>query len=316
VQVPSGCPGASLSALAKGQPEGLAEGLRQVFAPSVQGGEVGCCYTDPLGCQEEKEAARTAKARRIRMSLRAIALVSGLVGLGLIAPLAADTLLVANKSDHTVDLIDLDTGSSRATLPTGQAPHEIAVSPDGRTAVVANYGDRAQPGSTLTVLDVGEARVLRTIDLGRHTRPHGVIWISDESLAVTTEGSAHLLVVDPHEGVILTETPTEQEISHMVTSVPRASRAFVANIRSGTVTAVDLGTGKKLADIATGDGAEGIAATPDGSEVWVGNRAADTLSIIDPETLEIEMTVPCPGSALPSPPTADGLWSRQLELER
>jgi YVTN family beta-propeller protein len=240
------------------------------------------------------------------MSLRAIALVSGLVGLGLIAPLAADTLLVANKSDHTVDLIDLDTGSSRATLPTGQAPHEIAVSPDGRTAVVANYGDRAQPGSTLTVLDVGEARVLRTIDLGRHTRPHGVIWISDESLAVTTEGSAHLLVVDPHEGVILTETPTEQEISHMVTSVPRASRAFVANIRSGTVTAVDLGTGKKLADIATGDGAEGIAATPDGSEVWVGNRAADTLSIIDPETLEIEMTVPCPGFPIRVAVTPDG----------
>ena len=43
-------------------------------------------------------------------------------------PALADTLLVANKSDHTVDLIDLETGASQATLPTGRGPHEIAVS--------------------------------------------------------------------------------------------------------------------------------------------------------------------------------------------
>jgi YVTN family beta-propeller protein len=72
-------------------------------------------------------------------------------------------------------------------------------------------------------------------------------------------------------------------------------RAFVANIGSGSVTAIDLETGKKLADIATGDGAEGIATTPDGGEIWVGNRGADSLSVIDPETLEIRATLACPG---------------------
>ncbi|MFZ2489989.1 MAG: YncE family protein, partial [Thermoanaerobaculia bacterium] len=63
---------------------------------------------------------------------------------------ASDLLLVANKSGHTVDLVDLVSGNSIATLPTGHAPHEIAVSPNGSLAVIANYGDRERPGSTLT----------------------------------------------------------------------------------------------------------------------------------------------------------------------
>ena len=96
-------------------------------------------------------------------------------------------LLVANKSDHTIDLVDPATGSSGATLPTGHAPHEVAVSPDGKMAVVANYGDRSAPGSSLTVIDLERAAVQSTVDLGRHTRPHGVRWISDTDLAVTTD---------------------------------------------------------------------------------------------------------------------------------
>ncbi len=223
------------------------------------------------------------------------AILSSLLIVAFAAPASAGTLLVGNKSDDTVDLIDLTTGRSYATLPTGNAPHEVAVSPDGRTAVVTDYGDRGAPGSSLTVIDLAEVTVLRTIDLGEHTRPHGIVWLSDDRLTVTTEGSAHLLVVDPHTGEIVSAVETGQRISHMVAVTPDGARAFVANIGSGSVTAIDLVTGEKLADIATGDGAEGIDVTPDGGEVWVTNRSAGTLSVIDPETLEILATVECPG---------------------
>ncbi len=50
------------------------------------------------------------------------------------------TLLVLNKSDNTVSLVDLASKKSVATIPTGNGPHEVAVSPDGRLAVVCNYG--------------------------------------------------------------------------------------------------------------------------------------------------------------------------------
>lgn len=226
---------------------------------------------------------------------------------GAFSPTAhADTLLVANKSDDTVDLIDVASGKSVSTLPTGRAPHEIAVSADGTLAVITNYGNRDKPGNTLTVIDVKHARVRSTIDLGSHSRPHGVVFVGGHTVAVTTEGSAHLLVVDVEQGRILKAVGTGQEVSHMVAAVPDGSRAFVANIGSGSVTAIDLIAGKKLTDIVTGDGAEGIAVKPDGSEVWVGNRAADTVSIIDPVTLEILATVPCPGFPIRVAFTPDG----------
>ena len=224
----------------------------------------------------------------------------------LTGPTVADTLLVANKTDGTVDLVETASGESRATLPTGAGPHEVAVSADGGTAVVSNYGHRETPGSTLTVINVGKAEVLRTIDLGQHTRPHGMAWLTERRLAVTTEGSAHLLVVDVQDGTIVAAIKTVQDTSHMVAVTPDGKRAFVANIRSGTVTAIDLTLRRKLGDIATGDGAEGIAVTPDGKHVWVTNRAADTISIVDTSTLEIVGTVECKGFPIRIAFTPDG----------
>ncbi len=227
----------------------------------------------------------------------------------LAAPLAAEssgTLVVANKSDATVDLVDLASERSLATLPTGHGPHEVAVSPDGRAAAVSDYGDRARPGSSLTLVDVPGARVVATIPLGPHTRPHGLAWISESLLAVTAEGSAHLLIVDVAERRIRGLVETGQEVSHMVALTPDGRRAFVANIGSGTVTAIDLENGAKLADLATGEGAEGIAVTPDGREVWVGNRGADTLTVFDAATLETLATLPCPGFPIRVAITPDG----------
>ena len=231
-----------------------------------------------------------------------------LLALWLVATVAgAQTLLVANKSDATVDLIDLETGESAATLVTGEGPHEISVSPDGRTAVVSNYGSREAPGSTLTVVDVVSRTVVSTIDLGIHSRPHGLAFLDEDRLAVTTEGSGHLLLVDVRTGAIRQAVETGQDISHMVAIVGGdVGRAFVANIGSGTVTVIDLVAGSKLRDLATGEGAEGIAVSPDGSEVWVTNRAADTVSRIDPVSLEIRTAIDCASFPIRVALTPDG----------
>ena len=90
------------------------------------------------------------------------------------------------------------------------------MSPDGRRAVVSNYGTREQPGSTLSIVDLEQPRELRRIDLAPHTRPHGVAWFAPDRIAVTTEGSQHLLVVDPDAGRIVAAIATAQDVSHMV----------------------------------------------------------------------------------------------------
>jgi YVTN family beta-propeller protein len=225
---------------------------------------------------------------------RAIALVALPLGVGLPAAAApaGGTLVVLNKSEATASLIDLDSRKVVATLPTGEAPHEVAVSPDGRYALATNYGTRTAPGSTLTLIDVPGARVVRTIDLGAYRRPHGVAWLRDGKRAlVTAEEQKALLTVDVDTGKVAATVVTDQNVSHMVALVPDGSRAFVANIGSGTVTAVDLGSGKVLAHIATGKGAEGIDVTPDGRQVWVTNRAEDTVSVIDAAALETIATL-------------------------
>ena len=98
------------------------------------------------------------------------------------------TLLVANKSEASVSLHRLPDGKELARLPTGEGPHEVAVSPDGRFAVVTDYGTREIAGGTLTVVDVPAARVIRTIDLVPGARPHGIEWLTTTRLQLQRRG--------------------------------------------------------------------------------------------------------------------------------
>jgi YVTN family beta-propeller protein len=198
----------------------------------------------------------------------------------------AGTLLVLNKSADTLWFVDPTDGTRRAEVPTGRGPHEVAVSPDGKTAVVADYGEQ-QPGHTLTVVDLLAGRVLRTIDLTPHQRPHGVAWLPDgRHVAVTAEASSALLLVDVQEARVTAELPTAQPVSHMVALSPEASRAYVANIGGGSLSVIDLAKRERLAVVPTGAGAEGLDVTPDGRWILVANRDADTLSFVDAGTLE------------------------------
>ncbi|HEY5614558.1 MAG TPA: cytochrome D1 domain-containing protein [Bacteroidota bacterium] len=201
------------------------------------------------------------------------------------------TLIVLNKSDHTAMLFDAASKKSLATIPTGLHPHEVAVSPDGKIAVVADYGNGPNPGITVTVIDIPGKKKVKSVSLGEYRRPHGIEWMKDNTVTVTVEANKALLLVDIEAGKVLNVITTDQNVSHMVVVTKDLSKAFVANIGSGTTTILDLKTNKKLADIPTGAGAEGIAITPDGKEVWVTNRSANTVSILDAATHEILATL-------------------------
>jgi YVTN family beta-propeller protein len=223
-----------------------------------------------------------------------------LASLLLLAPLAlplaaspAGTLVVLNKSEASAWLVDPETGARLASVPTGDGPHEADVTPDGRLAVVTNYGGKT-PGGTLTLIDLAAGTAAGTIDLGEHKRPHGVQVLPDGRRAVVTaEAGEALLVVELVDKKVLAAIPTGEKVSHMVAVSPDGKTAFVSSIGSGTVTAIDLLKEVRTKSVKTGEGAEGIAVTPDGKEVWVGNRASDTLTVLDASTLEAKRTIPC-----------------------
>lgn len=219
---------------------------------------------------------------------------------------SAGTLVVANKSEATVSLVDTGSGAIRATLPTGNAPHEVAVSPNGALALVGNYGTRDEPGSSLTVVDVAAAEVVKTINLEDCTHPHGIVWLSDAVALVTAEDQQALLRVNIETGKIEQKISTDAEVSHMVALAGNHGLAFVSNIGSGSLTVIDLALGVLVTNIPTGEGAEGVAVTPDGRQVWVTNRAANTISVVNVAGRQVIAEIEAGEFPIRAEATADG----------
>lgn len=220
------------------------------------------------------------------------------------------TLLVLNKAENTATLVDLPSGRTVATLPTGDGPHEVAVSPDGRWALATNYGTAQAPGRTLTLIDVPAARVARTVDLGDYRRPHGLAWSRDgRRVVVTVEAQQAVLVLDTRRWRVERAIPTDQQTSHMVALSPDGRRAYVASIGSGSVTMLDLRRGSRLRVARTGSGTEGIAVSPDGREVWATNRASNTVSVLSAASLEPLATIPSTDFPIRVRFTTDGRYA-------
>ena len=212
------------------------------------------------------------------------------------SPATGDLLLVLEKDAATARLLDPTTGASVATWPTGPFPHEVVVSPDGRTAVVADYGGEV-PGSTLTVLDLPGRRVVRTIALGEYRRPHGIVWLAGPTpgaarVAVTVEQSQAVLVVDVAAGAVTRAIATNERGTHMLALAPGATQAYTANIGGGTVSQLDLAAGTLVRTVRTGRGPEAIDVTPDGREVWVADRQLNVIGVRDARTLDSLATLP------------------------
>jgi YVTN family beta-propeller protein len=134
-----------------------------------------------------------------------------------------------------------------------------------------------------------------------------VAWLPDgKRVAVTAEESRALLIVDVPGGNVEAAIDTDQDVSHMVVVSADGKRAYVANIGSGSMTAIDLEGRARLKTVSTGGGAEGIALQPGGKTLWVTNREADTVSVVDTGSLEVVATLPSPSFPIRAAATSDG----------
>jgi len=200
------------------------------------------------------------------------------------------TLVIANRGGGSISLYDLATSLEVARLPIGpRIPHEVAVSPDGRWAVTAEYGPDSNRGRHLVVIDIPSARIVDRIDLGPNSRPHSVVFLPDSRRVVATMQDAdELALVDITNSTVLRTYPTGGREGHMVRLNPDATRAYVSSRESvGTLSVIFLEEDRAPVVIHTGAGAEGLDVTPDGSEIWVANRREATISIVDTSSLEV-----------------------------
>jgi YVTN family beta-propeller protein len=223
-------------------------------------------------------------------------------------------LLVANKGDHTLGLIDPDAGRQIATIDeSGVTGHEVIASPDGRTAYVPIYGNSGvgKPGSdgqTLDVIDVASRKRVATIDFGRAERPHCPLFGPDGRLYVTTEITSTITVIDPHTNKVVDHIPTEQPESHMLALTRDGKRAYTSNVGVGTVSAIDLVTKKVTKVIPIAAHAQRISLSKDDRWVFTSDTTAPRMAVIDTSRNEVARWVTLPGLGYGSASTPDGRW--------
>ena len=201
-------------------------------------------------------------------------------------------LLILNKAEAKMVIVDAVTLEVVGTVPTGDYPHEVAVSADGRTAYVANYGAQV-PNNSISIIDVPSRREVKRIDLGGFFRPHGILFV-DGKVYFTSELSRSVARFDPKTEKIDWVMGTGQTATHMLVITPGREKLFTANIASNTVTSINLKgppNSANIKQIAVGSQPEAIDASPDGKEVWVGQNGDGKISIIDPSTDAVKESI-------------------------
>jgi DNA-binding beta-propeller fold protein YncE len=186
-------------------------------------------------------------------------------------------------------IIDLATGEQRSVTSGINEPHELAVSPDGRWAVAADFGDYLGDytfsGTELGVYELPSGRLVRRIGLGQYRGPHDVVFITPTRVAVTTQTTRNVVEVDVTTGRVLGATETRAKGSHTLAVTADARLAFTANQGEGSLSRLDLANRRFLSKHVVGRGeTEGIATTPDGREVWMGFGDMDALVVVDGPT--------------------------------
>tara|TARA_B110000208_G_scaffold46336_1_gene61491 strand:+ start:38905 stop:39894 length:990 start_codon:yes stop_codon:yes gene_type:complete len=191
------------------------------------------------------------------------------------------TLIVLNKSSNSASFIDLGSGLTIASLPTGEGPHELVVSDDGLLAVGTDYGG----GDSLTVFDVQNLKVARTIDLSDYPRPHGIQFLPGQAeVVVTSETNGELVVVNVLSGSILGSVATSGRGSHMVALGQSGELAFTSNLESNNVSVINLSRGRMQAAFRVPGRPEAITVNKEATEIWVGSNEEGVVSVLNAAT--------------------------------
>ena len=237
-----------------------------------------------------------------------LSLLLGLAGWGIGPALDAaepggikspDLLLVANKGDRTLGIVDPVAGRQIAVVPEdGVTGHEVAASSDGKLAFVPIYGNSGvgQPGTDgrlLRVIDLAKRQVAGTVDFGKGVRPHcAVMGPRNGLLYVTTELQNSVAVIDPSTLSIVQTIPTDQSESHMLAITRDGRRGYTSNVGPGTVSVLDLETKRVLAVIATSGRAQRISLSVDDRWVFTADQTKAQLAMIDAVANQVRTWVP------------------------
>ncbi|MGC1449651.1 MAG: hypothetical protein WA830_06385 [Candidatus Sulfotelmatobacter sp.] len=250
----------------------------------------------------------------MRWSQLSLALSVGILSLGTGISPSSGWLLVANKANNAMGIIDPAAARQVAEVPEGGVTgHEIIASPDGKFAYVPIYGNSGvglpgTDGNNMIVIDLSTRKVVGNVDFGKGVRPHCPKFGPNGLLYVSTELDRTITIIDPTTLKIVGTIPTGQPESHMLAITRDGKRGYTANVGPGTVSVLDMEGRKTLAIIPVSGQVQRISLSVDDSMVFTSDVTKPQLAVIDTATNKLKAWIPMPSLGYGSATTADGKW--------
>jgi YVTN family beta-propeller protein len=253
--------------------------------------------------------------KRHRVTLLALTVSLASLGMAHAEDVAHGWLLVTNKADQTLSIVDPATNKQIATMPEGgNTCHELATTPDGKRAFMPIYGDSGvgKPGSNgqlIRVVDVAKREITDTIDFGRGVRPHCAVYNQKTNLLyITTEIENTVSIIDPATLKIVGTIPTGEPESHMLAVTKDGKRGYTANVSTGTVSVLDLEGKKLVTTIPVSAKTQRISLSPDDRWVYTSDQTKPQLVVIDTKTNEVASRIDIPDFGYGTASTPDGKY--------
>jgi len=224
-----------------------------------------------------------------------VSLLLGLVAIAFAATPASATqyAYITNTGSNTASVMDTATRVVITTVPVGEFPTAVAITPDGKAAYVTNF-----LSNTVSVIDVASNLVVNTIPVGAN--PQDLAITPDGAFAyVTNNGSNSVSVIDTASNAVATTIGVGVNPA-LVAITPDGAHAYVTNFGSDTISVIATATNTIAATIPVGSQPQCLVITPDGKFVYAENRLSNTISVIATQSNTVVATIPVPAGSYPN----------------
>ncbi len=194
-------------------------------------------------------------------------------------------VLAAVFGTNSVAFIDTASRTVVGRLPVGN-PHNIALSPDGRTAYTAA---QMKGALGLAILDIAGRSQTGFVPLDKTPRALSVS-LDGKWLYFTLAGSDAVQVLDTSRNAIVNQIAVGAS-PHLPLATPDG-KVLVVSQGPGELYILDPAAGTVSAHLAVGTLPHWIALTPDGRRAWVTNEGSNDVSLVDLRTATKTATIP------------------------
>lgn len=194
--------------------------------------------------------------------------------------MVSGTVWVANEDGASLTAIDASQNEVVTTLTGIEGPHNVQVSPDGRTLWAVSGHD-----SVAVMVDAKTLGLHGTAPTGN--MPAHVVVTPDGKTAYTSNGA--------DDTVSAIDTVTMKPVAtipvgsgpHGLRPSPDGKWIYVANVTGTTLSVIDTTTNKKVADVEVGRSPAQVAFSPDGRFVYASVNGENAVAKVDVATRKL-----------------------------